>query len=143
MTFLNTLQDLPVEIYTPLNTINTPGDRPERTAGQVEELEDAKSRLEGEISELQVRTKSDSTPLSSESGTCKTVKARFRPGRSGKNSQPLRGVLSWLGSGNTSEIVSQRVFIKLFCISQFPHKSVNLSFIIVIIRDELTNLCGN
>ena len=35
------------------------------------------------------------------------------------------------------------VFIKLFCKSQFPHKSVNLFFILVIIKDKLTDLCGN
>ena len=32
---------------------------------------------------------------------------------------------------------------KSFCKSQFPHKSVNLSFIIADINDKLTNLCGN
>jgi len=27
--------------------------------------------------------------------------------------------------------------------SQFPHKPVNLFFILVIIKDKLTSLCGN
>ena len=35
------------------------------------------------------------------------------------------------------------VYIKSFCISQFPHKSVIVSFKLVIMKDELTDLCGN
>ena len=31
--------------------------------------------------------------------------------------------------------------IKSFCNSQFPHKSVNSSFISAVIRDKLTDLC--
>jgi len=42
-----------------------------------------------------------------------------------------------------TRLVSQKVFIKSFCKSQFPHKSVNLLFILVIIKDNLTDLCGN
>ena len=34
------------------------------------------------------------------------------------------------------------VFIKSFCKSQFPHKSVNLSFIITRMKNKLTDLCG-
>ena len=34
------------------------------------------------------------------------------------------------------------VFMKLFCKSQFPHKSVHLFLISVIVKDELTALCG-
>ena len=41
------------------------------------------------------------------------------------------------------DLVSQKVFIKLFCKSQFPHQSVNLSFIVTNMKDKLTNLCGN
>ena len=37
----------------------------------------------------------------------------------------------------------ERLFIKSFCKSQFPHKSVNLFFILVKMRDTLTHLCGN
>ena len=33
---------------------------------------------------------------------------------------------------------SQKVFAKLFCQSHFPHKSVNLFFILVVIKKELT-----
>ena len=39
--------------------------------------------------------------------------------------------------------ISHKVLIKSFCKSQFPHKSVNLFFILIIIKDKLTNLCGN
>ena len=35
------------------------------------------------------------------------------------------------------------MFIKLFSKSQFPHKSVDLSFILVIIKDKSTDLCSN
>ena len=38
-------------------------------------------------------------------------------------------------------LISQKVFIKSFCRSRFPHKSVNLSFIIT--DTKLTDLCGN
>ena len=40
-------------------------------------------------------------------------------------------------------LISQKGFIKSFCNSQFPHKSVNLSFISVMLKDKLTSLCGN
>ena len=40
-------------------------------------------------------------------------------------------------------LISLKVFIKSFCKSQFPHKSVNLSFIITDLKDKLTSLCGN
>ena len=43
----------------------------------------------------------------------------------------------------TQTLVSQKVFIQSFCKRQFPHKSVNSSFIITSINDKLTNLCGN
>jgi len=32
--------------------------------------------------------------------------------------------------------ILKQVFIKLFCKSQFPHKSVNLFFILVMMKDE-------
>ena len=40
-------------------------------------------------------------------------------------------------------LISHKVFIKSFCKSQSSHKSVNLSFIVTNIKNELTNLCGN
>ena len=43
----------------------------------------------------------------------------------------------------TCKVISQKVFIKSFCISQSPHKSVNLLFVHVTIKDKLTNFCGN
>ena len=38
---------------------------------------------------------------------------------------------------------SQTVFVKSFCKSQFPHKSVNLFVILVMIKDKLTDLWGS
>ena len=46
-------------------------------------------------------------------------------------------------SDTRDELISQKVFIRSFRKSQFPHKFVNLYFILVIINDELTDLCGN
>ena len=40
-------------------------------------------------------------------------------------------------------IFFQKVVIKLFCKSQFSHRSVNLFFISVTIKDKLADLCGN
>ena len=40
-------------------------------------------------------------------------------------------------------LISHKVFFKLFCRSQFPHKSVNLSFSITYAKKRLTDLCGN
>ena len=42
-----------------------------------------------------------------------------------------------------SHFISQKVSIKSFCKSQFLHKSVNVCFILVMINDKLTDLCGN
>ena len=39
--------------------------------------------------------------------------------------------------------VSHKVFIESFCESGFPHKSVNLFCILVIIKDKLTDVCRN
>ena len=33
--------------------------------------------------------------------------------------------------------------MKSFCKSQFPHKSVNVFFVLVIIKDKLTTCCVN
>ena len=43
---------------------------------------------------------------------------------------------------SVSALISQKVFIKSLCKSQFPRKSVNLFFILVIVKDKLTGLCG-
>ena len=37
-------------------------------------------------------------------------------------------------------LISQKVLIKLFCKSRFPHKSVNLSFLVTNIKNKLTDL---
>ena len=42
-----------------------------------------------------------------------------------------------------SDLISQKVFTTLFCKSQFPNQSVHVSFIIINIRDKLTDLCGD
>jgi len=39
--------------------------------------------------------------------------------------------------------ISQKLFLESLCKSQFPHKSVNLSFILVNIKNKLTDLRGN
>ena len=41
------------------------------------------------------------------------------------------------------DFVSQKVFTKSFSNSQFPHKSVNLFFILVTIKDKSTDLGGD
>ena len=41
------------------------------------------------------------------------------------------------------DLISQRVFIKSFSKSQFPLKIVNPLFTITIIKNTLTDLCGN
>jgi len=39
-------------------------------------------------------------------------------------------------------LISHEVLLTSFCKSQFPHKSVNLSFMITTAKNELTDLCG-
>ena len=41
------------------------------------------------------------------------------------------------------EFSSQTVFKKPSCKCQFPHKFVNVFSILVIMKDKLTDLCGN
>ena len=43
--------------------------------------------------------------------------------------------LCWL------DLISHKVFMKPFCRSQLPHKSVNLSFTITNIKNKLTDFC--
>ena len=38
--------------------------------------------------------------------------------------------------------ISQQVRIKLFCKSQFPHESINFTFIITSIKNQSMDLCG-
>ena len=61
-------------------------------------------------------------------------------------------VVSWLARRCTcrtccppaslQNLISQKVLISSLCKSLFPHKFVNLFFILVI-KDKLTDLCGN
>ena len=37
-------------------------------------------------------------------------------------------------------VMSHKIFLKCFCKSQFPHKPVNLFFILVIVKDTSTDL---
>ena len=54
------------------------------------------------------------------------------------------GLVLALDSGSLEcACISQKIFIRLFHISQFPQKSVNVSFIITNVKNKLTNLCGN
>ena len=39
-----------------------------------------------------------------------------------------------------SAFIAHKVFSTSFCKSQFPHKSVNLFFILAIVKDTLTDL---
>jgi len=41
------------------------------------------------------------------------------------------------------ELISHKIFLKSFCRSQLPHKSVNSSFTIVNIENRLTDSCEN
>ena len=45
--------------------------------------------------------------------------------------------------GREPKFISHQVFPKSFCISQFSHKSVNLIFTLVIVKDKLTDLWGS
>jgi len=39
--------------------------------------------------------------------------------------------------------ISHKVFLRAFCKSRLTHKSVNVFFILVIVKNKLTDLCGN
>ena len=68
---------------------------------------------------------------------------RSRPPRGPEGTGPVYrqhlalGIL-WHSLG----LISHKVFVKLFCKRQFPHKFVNLFFILVIVKDKLTDLWG-
>jgi len=48
----------------------------------------------------------------------------------------------WERHWYSPNLISHKVFVKSFCKSQFPHKFVNF-FILVIMKDKVTDLCGN
>ena len=50
--------------------------------------------------------------------------------------------ISGPGEGVT-KLISQKVFIQSFRKSQFPHKFVNMFFILVEFTDKMTNWWGN
>ena len=52
---------------------------------------------------------------------------------------PRRGALR----PEPQTLISQKRLIMSFCKSQFPHKCVNLAFIITNIKNKLTDLCEN
>ena len=41
------------------------------------------------------------------------------------------------------DLISHKVFVKSFCKRQFPYKPINLFFILVIVKDKLTDLRGS
>ena len=41
-----------------------------------------------------------------------------------------------------NDFISHKVFFKSFCKTQFPHKSVNFFFILVIVKDTLSDFGG-
>ena len=45
--------------------------------------------------------------------------------------------------GSVNCLISHNVFLKTLCESQFPDKRVNLFLISEIVKDKLTDLCGN
>ena len=50
---------------------------------------------------------------------------------------------SSLDSGRCMDFISHKAFLKSFCKSQCPHQSVNLFFILVIVKDQLTDSWGS
>ena len=57
----------------------------------------------------------------------------------------MQAELSRLSSGGGflfCEFISKELFIKSCCKSQFPHKLVNLSFVVTNIKNKLRDLCG-
>ena len=44
--------------------------------------------------------------------------------------------------GEGGVLIPHKAFVKLFCKSLFPHKSVNLFSLLVIVKDGLTDLWG-
>ena len=46
-------------------------------------------------------------------------------------------------SAHGRALISHEVFLTSFCKIQFPHRSVNLIFTLVIVKDKLTDMCGN
>jgi len=47
------------------------------------------------------------------------------------------------GSRLSTNLISHKVFSRSFCKSQFSNISANLFFILVTVKDKLTDLCGS
>jgi len=75
-----------------------------------------------------------------------TLGLRVMKKRRTKSETLIRRV-RWRGSraasSSTRHSYLTQVFLKSFCRSQLPHKSVNLSFTITNIKNKLTDLCWN
>ena len=56
---------------------------------------------------------------------------------------PLKRVFMRWSVLSEHKLISQKVFTKSFCKSQFPHESVNLFFALVRMKDTFTNLYEN
>ena len=59
----------------------------------------------------------------------------------GKHLHPYSKVsaVSLYAISSEEDLISHEVFVKLFCKSQFLHKSVNLFFTLVIVNDNLAD----
>ena len=57
--------------------------------------------------------------------------------------QSQRCDAGWGRLRRRQDFISHKMSVKSFCKSQFPHKFVILFFILVIMKDTLTNLSGN
>jgi len=57
--------------------------------------------------------------------------------------EPLRNHRAPRPFPQGANLISHKLFIESFRKSPFPHKSVNLIFILVIVKDELTDLRGS
>ena len=53
------------------------------------------------------------------------------------------GRFKWSDLQVNPQVISQKVFMKSFCRSQFWHKSVNSFYISVALNGKLMDLCGN
>ena len=72
---------------------------------------------------------------------CDNGRRCVRGGRQGWSGKKPRS--RNISTSCATRFIPQRVFIKSLCKSQFSHKSVNLFFILVMIKDDLAKFCGN
>ena len=55
----------------------------------------------------------------------------------------IKAVQHCAGRDARGKLISNEALMKSFFKSQFPHNSVNLFSIFAIVKDDLTDLCGN